>query len=152
MTLPHSFDADDSPERPKVLLVDDDDLALMLTAEALRGRGFEITEANGLAVARPEERDNVPGNVGTWTFTFDGDGEFVLNHVGPLEPGYDDGGIYEVSGDRLSLRYPSQPGNIVEVYEYAFDGDDLVLTVVDDGDYWWANAAAMVPWERIEAE
>lgn len=46
MTLPHSFDADDSPERPKVLLVDDDDLALMLTAEALRGRGFEITEAS----------------------------------------------------------------------------------------------------------
>jgi len=45
MTLPHSLDADDSPERPKVLLVDDDDLALMLTAEALRGRGFEITEA-----------------------------------------------------------------------------------------------------------
>jgi predicted signal transduction protein with EAL and GGDEF domain/CheY-like chemotaxis protein len=46
MTLPHSFDADDSSERPKVLLVDDDDLALMLTAEALRGRGFEITEAS----------------------------------------------------------------------------------------------------------
>jgi CheY-like chemotaxis protein len=46
MTLPHSFDADDSPERPKVLLVDDDDLALMLTAEALRERGFEITEAS----------------------------------------------------------------------------------------------------------
>ncbi len=45
MTLPNSLDADDSPERPKVLLVDDDDLALMLTAEALRGRGFEITEA-----------------------------------------------------------------------------------------------------------
>ena len=46
MTLPHSFDADDSSERPKVLLVDDDDLALMLTAEALRGRGFDITEAS----------------------------------------------------------------------------------------------------------
>jgi predicted signal transduction protein with EAL and GGDEF domain/DNA-binding NarL/FixJ family response regulator len=46
MTLQHSLDADDSPERPKVLLVDDDDLALMLTAEALRGRGFEITEAS----------------------------------------------------------------------------------------------------------
>ena len=46
MTLPHSFDTDDLPERPKVLLVDDDDLALMLTAEALRGRGFEITEAS----------------------------------------------------------------------------------------------------------
>jgi predicted signal transduction protein with EAL and GGDEF domain/DNA-binding response OmpR family regulator len=46
MTLPHTFDADDSPERPKVLLVDDDEVTLMLTAEALRERGFEITEAN----------------------------------------------------------------------------------------------------------
>ena len=46
MSLPHSFDAEDSPERPKVLLVDDDELALMLTAEALRGRGFDITEAS----------------------------------------------------------------------------------------------------------
>jgi len=46
MTLSHAFDADDSPERPKVLLVDDDEVTLMLTAEALRERGFEITEAN----------------------------------------------------------------------------------------------------------
>ena len=46
MILPHAFDADDSPERPKVLLVDDDEVTLMLTAEALRERGFEITEAN----------------------------------------------------------------------------------------------------------
>ena len=46
MTLQHSPDVDDTPERPNVLLVDDDDLALMLTAEALRGRGFEITEAS----------------------------------------------------------------------------------------------------------
>ncbi|OGA97295.1 MAG: histidine kinase [Burkholderiales bacterium RIFCSPHIGHO2_12_FULL_69_20] len=46
MTLPHTFDADDSPERPKVLLVDDDEVTLMLTAEALRERGFTITEAN----------------------------------------------------------------------------------------------------------
>jgi predicted signal transduction protein with EAL and GGDEF domain/DNA-binding response OmpR family regulator len=46
MTLPHAFDADDSPERPKVLLVDDDEVTLMLTAEALRERGFTITEAN----------------------------------------------------------------------------------------------------------
>jgi len=46
MSLPHSFDAEDASERPKVLLVDDDDLALMLTAEALRGRGFDITEAS----------------------------------------------------------------------------------------------------------
>jgi predicted signal transduction protein with EAL and GGDEF domain/DNA-binding response OmpR family regulator len=46
MTLSHDFDADDSPERPKVLLVDDDEVTLMLTAEALRERGFTITEAN----------------------------------------------------------------------------------------------------------
>ena len=46
MSPPHAFDADDSPERPKVLLVDDDEVTLMLTAVALRERGFEITEAN----------------------------------------------------------------------------------------------------------
>ena len=36
---------DDFPEQPKVLLVDDDEVNLLLTAAALRGRGFEITEA-----------------------------------------------------------------------------------------------------------
>jgi PAS domain S-box-containing protein len=41
----HAFDADDTPERPKVLLVDDDEVTLMLTAVALRERGFEITES-----------------------------------------------------------------------------------------------------------
>jgi predicted signal transduction protein with EAL and GGDEF domain/DNA-binding response OmpR family regulator len=46
MILPHAFDAADSLERAKVLLVDDDEVTLMLTAEALRERGFEITEAN----------------------------------------------------------------------------------------------------------
>ncbi|MCK6431765.1 MAG: EAL domain-containing protein [Burkholderiaceae bacterium] len=46
MTLPHAFDTEDSPERPKVLLVDDDEVTLMLTSEALRERGFEITEAS----------------------------------------------------------------------------------------------------------
>ena len=46
MILPHAFDADDSPERPKVLLVDDDEVTLILTAVALRERGFEITEAS----------------------------------------------------------------------------------------------------------
>jgi diguanylate cyclase (GGDEF)-like protein len=45
MTLQHAFAADDSPERPKVLLVDDDAVTLMLTAEALRERGFEMVEA-----------------------------------------------------------------------------------------------------------
>ena len=46
MNLPHAFDADDTPERPKVLLVDDDEVTLMLTSAALRERHFEITEAN----------------------------------------------------------------------------------------------------------
>ena len=36
---------DDFPEQPKVLLVDDDEVNLLLTAIALRERGFEITEA-----------------------------------------------------------------------------------------------------------
>ncbi len=46
MTLLHPFDADDSPGRPKVLLVDDDEVTLMLTAVALSDRGFEIIEAS----------------------------------------------------------------------------------------------------------
>jgi predicted signal transduction protein with EAL and GGDEF domain/DNA-binding NarL/FixJ family response regulator len=41
----HAFADDDSPEQPKVLLVDDDEVNLMLTAVALRERGFDITEA-----------------------------------------------------------------------------------------------------------
>ncbi len=47
MTLPHTFDANDTPERPEVLLVDDDGVTLMLTAVALRERGFAITECSG---------------------------------------------------------------------------------------------------------
>ena len=46
MSLHHAFDAENSLERPKVLLVDDDEVTLMLTAEALRVRGFEMVEAN----------------------------------------------------------------------------------------------------------
>ena len=38
---------DDLPERPRVLLVDDDEVNLLLTALALRERGFEIVEAAG---------------------------------------------------------------------------------------------------------
>jgi diguanylate cyclase (GGDEF)-like protein len=45
MNPPHAF-ADEEPlEQPKVLLVDDDEVNLMLTAIALRDRGFAITEA-----------------------------------------------------------------------------------------------------------
>lgn len=42
---------DDLPEQPKVLLVDDDEVNLLLTAIALRERGFEITEARSGAEA-----------------------------------------------------------------------------------------------------
>lgn len=119
-------------------------------ASAIQGTfRFELTEANGLAVAPAEDRDNVLGNVGTWTFTFDGRGDFTVHQVGPLEPGYNDAGTYEVVGDRLTFTWPSQPGTPVEVYEFEFEGDDLVLRVIDDGDYWWANAATMVPWKRV---
>ncbi|MEW6707441.1 MAG: EAL domain-containing protein [Pseudomonadota bacterium] len=45
MTLPHAFADDDGLEQPKVLLVDDDEVNLLLTAIALRERGFAITEA-----------------------------------------------------------------------------------------------------------
>jgi len=45
MTTPPISAFDDLPERPQVLLVDDDEVNLLLTAIALRERGFEITEA-----------------------------------------------------------------------------------------------------------
>jgi predicted signal transduction protein with EAL and GGDEF domain/FixJ family two-component response regulator len=38
-------DDDDLPEQPKVLLVDDDEVNLLLTSIALRERGFGVTEA-----------------------------------------------------------------------------------------------------------
>jgi len=38
---------DDIPQQPKVLLVDDDEVNLLLTSIALRERGFTITEASG---------------------------------------------------------------------------------------------------------
>ena len=44
MTLPHAFEPYDMPERPKVLLVDDDAVNLLLTAHAMRERGFDVTE------------------------------------------------------------------------------------------------------------
>jgi predicted signal transduction protein with EAL and GGDEF domain/FixJ family two-component response regulator len=40
-----SKDDDDLPGQPKVLLVDDDEVNLLLTSIALRERGFDITEA-----------------------------------------------------------------------------------------------------------
>jgi PAS domain S-box-containing protein len=45
MSAPRSDAADDLPERPNVLLVDDDEVNLLLTSIALRERGFAVTEA-----------------------------------------------------------------------------------------------------------
>ncbi|KQY81919.1 MULTISPECIES: bifunctional diguanylate cyclase/phosphodiesterase [Roseateles] len=44
--LPTGQALDDLPPRPRVLLVDDDEVNLLLTAAALRERGFEVTEAD----------------------------------------------------------------------------------------------------------
>ncbi|UUX97570.1 bifunctional diguanylate cyclase/phosphodiesterase [Aquabacterium sp. J223] len=45
MNLPTAFADEDLREQPRVLLVDDDEVNLMLTGIALRERGFVITEA-----------------------------------------------------------------------------------------------------------
>ena len=45
MTPHHPFADDSLPAQPEVLLVDDDEVNLLLTALALRERGFKITEA-----------------------------------------------------------------------------------------------------------
>ncbi len=47
MTLPTSFADAGPPGKPQVLLVDDDEVNLLLTAHALRDRGFRITEVAG---------------------------------------------------------------------------------------------------------
>ena len=39
--------ADDLPERPRVLLVDDDEVNLLLTSVALQDQGFDVTQAPG---------------------------------------------------------------------------------------------------------
>ncbi len=46
MNLLTPVGTDDSQEQPKVLLVDDDEVNLLLTSIALRERGFSITEAS----------------------------------------------------------------------------------------------------------
>ena len=38
---------EDLPERPKVLLVDDDEVNLLLTSVALEDQGFAVTQATG---------------------------------------------------------------------------------------------------------
>jgi len=45
MTPVASLTLDDLPEQPKILLVDDDEVNLLLTSIALRERGFAITES-----------------------------------------------------------------------------------------------------------
>ena len=57
MTTPNSFADDDSSVQPRVLLVDDDEVNLMLTAVALRERGFDVVEVTSgeAAVAALEE-------------------------------------------------------------------------------------------------
>jgi predicted signal transduction protein with EAL and GGDEF domain/DNA-binding response OmpR family regulator len=50
-TVPSSFDDPHADERPRVLLVDDDEVTLMLTSVALRERGFEVIEVNSGAAA-----------------------------------------------------------------------------------------------------
>lgn len=47
MTVHTAFGDDDLPAQPKVLLVDDDEVNLLLTSIALSEHGFEITEAVG---------------------------------------------------------------------------------------------------------
>ena len=46
MTAESALFMDEDQEQPRVLLVDDDEVNLLLTSIALRDRGFAITEAN----------------------------------------------------------------------------------------------------------
>ncbi len=57
MTTPSAFSDDETSEHPRVLLVDDDEVSLMLTAIALRERGFDIVEVTSgeAALAALEE-------------------------------------------------------------------------------------------------
>ena len=56
MTLRAEPSADDIPERPRVLLVDDDEVNLLLTSVALQDRGFAVTEAVGRRGGDPRPR------------------------------------------------------------------------------------------------
>ncbi len=51
---------DDIPERPKVLLVEDDEVTLLLTSVALRDQGFAVTEASGGEQALASLMDVLP--------------------------------------------------------------------------------------------
>jgi predicted signal transduction protein with EAL and GGDEF domain/DNA-binding response OmpR family regulator len=52
--------SDSSDAHPRVLLVDDDEVNLLLTATALRERGFEITEVSGGEAALDQLSTQVP--------------------------------------------------------------------------------------------
>src|SRR6187402_1225346 len=60
MSNPSTFADDDSQERPRLLLVDDDEVNLMLTAIALRERGFDIVEVTGGESALTALDDTAP--------------------------------------------------------------------------------------------
>ena len=60
MSLPTVLDDDSLPAQPEVLLVDDDEVNLLLTALALRERGFRLTEASSGEQALSMLRDKAP--------------------------------------------------------------------------------------------
>jgi CheY-like chemotaxis protein len=57
ITLSEDYQAEASPS---VLLVDDDEVNLMVTALALRDRGFSVTEVSGGEAALEALREQVP--------------------------------------------------------------------------------------------
>jgi len=57
---PSSITADGDPARPEVLLVDDDEVNLLLTALALRERGFKLSEADSGEKALEMLRTSTP--------------------------------------------------------------------------------------------
>ena len=62
MNLPHGVSLEANDRRPTVLLVDDDEVNLLLTAAALGDRGFDITTSN---LAKSKE---FYGKLFGWTF------------------------------------------------------------------------------------
>ena len=60
MTAQHPFADDSHPAQPEVLLVDDDEVNLLLTALALRERGFKMTEVGSGEQALQMLRDWTP--------------------------------------------------------------------------------------------
>src|SRR5262245_55252647 len=60
MNAPMPFPETGLPDQPQVLLVDDDEVNLLLTAHALRERGFRITEAGSGEAALEQLGDWTP--------------------------------------------------------------------------------------------